>query len=269
MIQGNKGACPLAKIMIENNIELNTAIEAAKKAGEVLKKNFGQKYRVIRKSPKEMVSIVDMEAQEAILAVMETNYPGYGIITEERRFNSGVEGKNWIIDPMDGTHNYIAGLPFSGVSIGLAKDNDFLLGVIFFPMEQRLYYAEKGKGAFLNDEPIAVSQNQELSKAMVTFDNQFHLNKKSFDYYKKLVERAFTTRILGTATNDVCMTAEGKIDGRIWVNTKICDIAAGIVILTEAGGRITNFDGTPCTLDSKQVVASNGKIHDELLAVVN
>jgi myo-inositol-1(or 4)-monophosphatase len=120
----------------------------------------------------------------------------------------------------------------------------------------------------LNDKRIAASQNRELAKAMVTFDNQFHLNKRSFDYYKKLVERAFTTRILGTATNDVCMTAEGKIDGRIWVNTKICDIAAGIVILTEAGGKITNFDGTPCTLDSKQVVASNGKIHEELLEVV-
>lgn len=255
--------------MIENNKELKIAIEAAKRAGEVLKKNFGQKYRVIRKSPKEMVSIVDMQAQEAILKVLETNFPGYGIITEERRSNSGVEGKTWIIDPMDGTHNYIAGLPFSGVSIGLAKDDDFQLGVIFFPMEDRLYYAVKGKGAFLNDVRITASQNQELSKAMVTFDNQFHLNKKSFDYYKKLVERAFTTRILGTATNDVCMTAEGKIDGRIWVNTKICDIAAGIVILTEAGGRITNFDGTPCTLESKQVVASNGKIHEELLEVVN
>lgn len=255
--------------MIENNEELNIAIEAAKKAGEILKKNFGQKYRVIRKSPKEMVSIVDMQAQKVILEILEPNFPGYSIITEERRSNPGREGKNWIIDPMDGTHNYIAGLPFSGVSIGLAKDDDFQLGVIFFPMEDRLYYAAKGKGAFLNNERIAASQNQELSKAMVAFDNQFHLNMKSFDYYEKLVERAFTTRILGTATNDVCMTAEGKIDGRIWVNTKICDIAAGIVILTEAGGKITNFDGTPCTLDSKQVVASNGKIHEELLEVVN
>lgn len=254
---------------MHDNQELEAAIEAAKKAGEVLKKNFGQKYRIIRKSPKEMVSIVDIQAQEAILNILEPNFPDYGIITEERRSNSGTEGKNWIIDPMDGTHNYIAGLPFSGVSIGLAKDDDFQLGVIFFPMEDRLYYAAKGKGAFLNDVRITASHNRELSKAMVTFDNQFHLNKKSFDYYKKLVGRAFTTRILGTATNDVCMTAEGKIDGRIWVNTKICDIAAGIVILTEAGGRITNFDGTPCTLDSKQVVASNGKIHEELLAVVN
>ncbi len=255
--------------MIKDNNELKIAIEAAGKAGEILKKNFGQKYRVIRKSPKEMVSVVDMQAQKAILEVLGAHFPGYGIITEEKTSDVDKEGKNWIIDPLDGTHNYIAGLPFSGVSIGLAKGNNFELGVILFPMEDRLYYAVKGKGAYLNHKQINVSQNLELSKTIVTFDNQFHLNEKSFDYYKRLTERAFTTRILGTATNDLCMTAEGKIDGRIWVNTKICDIAAGVVILTEAGGRITNFDGTSCTLESKQVVASNGKIHEELLEIVN
>jgi myo-inositol-1(or 4)-monophosphatase len=254
--------------MINNNNELEIALEAAREAGKILRENFGQKYRVLRKSPKEMVSVVDMQAQKAIIEVLEPRFPGYGIITEEKTSVVNSRGKNWIIDPLDGTHNYIAGLPFSGVSIGLAEGNDFLLGVIFFPMEDRLYYAAKGQGAYLNHEPIFASQNPELAKAMVTFDNQFHLNARSFEYYKKLVERAFTTRILGTATNDICLTAEGKIDGRIWVNTKICDIAAGIVILTEAGGRIGNFDGTPCTLDSKQVVASNGKIHDELLDVV-
>jgi len=250
------------------NEELSRAIYAAQKAGEILKKNFGQKYRVIRKSPKEMVSVVDMKAQKAILEILETHFPGYGIITEEKTPDVDKEGKNWIIDPLDGTHNYIAGLPFSGVSIGLAAGNNFELGVILFPMEDRLYYGVKGKGAYLNHQPISVSANVELSKAMVTFDNQFHLNEQSFAYYKRLVNRSFTTRILGTATNDVCMIAEGKIDGRIWVNTKICDIAAGIVILTEAGGRITNFDATPCTLESKQVVASNGKIHEELLDIV-
>jgi myo-inositol-1(or 4)-monophosphatase len=256
-------------IMITNNEELTRAIEAAKRAGEVLKRNFGRKYRIIRKSPKEMVSVVDMEAQKEILAVLESHFPGYGIITEERTNTVNKEGKNWIIDPLDGTHNYIAGLPFSGVSIGLAKGNEFELGVIFFPMEDRLYYAVKGEGAFFNDSPIEVTSNAELSKSIVSFDNQFHLNKNSFEYYRKLTERAFTTRILGTATNDLCMTAEGKLGGRIWVNTKICDIAAGIVIVTEAGGKVTNFDGSVCTLDSKQVVASNGKIHNELLEIIN
>ena len=254
--------------MIIKNNELEIALEAAQEAGKILKENFGQTYRVLRKSPKEMVSVVDMQAQKTIIEVLEPHFPGYGIITEEKTAAVDRWGRNWIIDPLDGTHNYIAGLPFSGVSIGLAEGNDFLLGVIFIPMEDRLYYALKGQGAYLNHEPISTSQNPELSKAMVTFDNQFHLNARSFEYYKNLVERAFTTRILGTATNDICLTAEGKIDGRIWVNTKICDIAAGIVILTEAGGKIGNFDGTPCTLDSKQVVASNGKIHDELLEIV-
>ena len=255
--------------MSKDNHELELAIEAAQKAGAVLRENFGRKYRVIRKSPKEMVSVVDMQAQKAILEVLEPQFPGYGIITEEKRANHNGRGKTWIIDPMDGTHNYIAGLPFSGVSIGLAEGDDFLMGVILFPMEDRLYHAIKGGGAYLNHKPISVSDNTELSKAMITFDNQFHLNEKSFEYYRRLTERAFTTRILGTATNDVCMTAEGKIDGRIWVNTKICDIAAGIVILTEAGGKITNFDGTDCTLESKKVIASNGKIHEELLEIVN
>jgi myo-inositol-1(or 4)-monophosphatase len=255
--------------MIKRNKELDTAIEAAWKAGEILQKNFGRQYRVIRKSPKEMVSVVDMEAQKAIMEVLEAIFPGYGIITEEKSNNADKDGKNWIIDPLDGTHNYIAGLPFSGVSIGLAEGSDFQMGVILFPMEDRLYYAVKGEGAYLNHRPIEVSPSPGLSKSIISFDNQFHLNEKSFAYYKKLTERAFTTRILGTATNDLCMTAEGKLGGRIWVNTKICDIAAGIVIVTEAGGKVTNFDGTSCTLDSKQVVASNGKIHDELLAIVS
>jgi myo-inositol-1(or 4)-monophosphatase len=255
--------------MITSNEELVAAIDAAREAGEILQKNFGKKYRVIRKSPKEMVSTVDMKAQKAILEILTHRFPDYGIITEEKTPDADTYMKSWIIDPMDGTHNYIAGLPFSGVSIGLAHGDEFELGVILFPMEDRLYYAIKGKGAYLNHRKISTSANTELSKAMVTFDNQFHLNEKSFDYYKRLTERAFTTRILGTATNDICMTAEGKIDGRIWVNTKICDIAAGIVILTEAGGQITNFDGTPCTTESRKVVASNGLIHKELLEIVN
>jgi len=254
--------------MINNNNELNKAIEAVQKAGEILKQNFGQKYRIIRKSPKEMVSVVDMQSQKAILETLEPNFPGYGIITEEKSSEIDKNGRNWIIDPLDGTHNYIAGLPFSGVSIGLTQGNDFLIGVIYFPMENRLYYAVKGQGAFLNHQPIEVSPATELSRSVICFDNQFHLNVNSLEYFKKLTQRAFTTRILGTATNDMSMTAEGKIGGRIWVNTKICDIAAGVVLVTEAGGKVTNFDGTPCTLDSKQVIASNGIIHEELLDIV-
>jgi myo-inositol-1(or 4)-monophosphatase len=254
--------------MIKGNEELDLAIAAAHRAGEVLKAHFRRRYRVIRKSPREMVSVVDMQAQQAILEVLGPRFPDYGVITEEKSPSAGTRERCWIIDPLDGTHNYIAGLPFSGISIGLAVSGRFELGVILFPMEDRLYYAVRGRGACLNHRRIAVSPGPELSKSIVSFDNQFHLNEHSFAYYRRLVERAFTTRILGTATNDLCMIADGRLGGRIWVNTKICDIAAGIVIVTEAGGRVSQFDGSPCTMASRQVVASNGLIHEELLAVL-
>lgn len=254
--------------MIRGNEELDLAIAAAHRAGDVLQAHFRRRYRVIRKSPREMVSAVDMEAQQAILDLLAPRFPGHGIITEERRPDAAAAERQWIIDPLDGTHNYIAGLPFSGVSIGLAVAGRFELGVILFPMEERLYYAVRNRGAYLNHRRIEVSPSPELAKSIVSFDNQFHLNERSFDYFRRLVGQAFTTRILGTATNDLCMIADGRLGGRIWVHTKACDIAAGLVIVEEAGGRVSQFDGAPCSLDSRQVIASNGRIHDELLAVV-
>lgn len=253
--------------MLIDNDELNTALKAARAAGKILKENFGKSYQVIRKSPKEMVTEVDIKSQKVITEILTHKYQSYGIITEEKRLLEIKNGKNWIIDPLDGTHNYIAGLPFSGVSIALTEDNQFYLGVIYFPMEDELYYGLQGGGAFCNEMPISVSDNDDLSKAIINYDNQFYLSERSFECYRILTEKAFTTRIFGTATKDVCLTASGKIDGRIWNNTKICDIAAGIVILTEAGGKITNFDGTSCNMNSFQVIASNGKVHEDLLNI--
>lgn len=253
--------------MIGISKDLDIAVQAVQKAGEVLRRHFGQKRHVIRKSPKEMVSEVDMQAQKEILQILEGYNPSYGILTEERRFQEPPSGKMWIIDPIDGTHNYIAGLPFSGVSIGLAEDNDFQLGAVYFPQEDELFCAVKGEGAFCNGEAIRVSENSDLSKAMICFDNQFHAHDRSFEYYRALTEKAFTTRILGVASRDLCLIASGRVDGRIWLNAKICDLAAGAVILQEAGGAITNTDGSALHLASREVVASNGKIHDQLLTI--
>lgn len=250
-----------------DNKDLNIAIHAARTAGKILKENFRKKYHVVRKSPKEMVSEIDLQSQRAIMDTLSMYNHDYSIITEEKRFTEKRGGKTWIIDPIDGTHNYIAGLPFSSVSIALADEGIFYLGVIYFPIEDELYHAVRGQGSFCNGEPISVSKNDSLSKAVVNYDNQFHLSDKSFDYYKVLTEKAFTTRIFGVATKDLCLIASGKIDGRIWLNTKICDIAAGSVILSEAGGAITNSDGSAITMDPNQVVASNRKVHDELLAI--
>jgi len=247
--------------------ELKAAIKAVKSAGAILKENFGKKHRVIRKSIREMVSEIDMRSQEAILEILEKEFPAYGIMTEEKSFIELGRDKNWIIDPIDGTHNYIAGLPFSGVSIALTEGNNFHLGVIYFPMEGELYIGIKDNGAYCNGNLIAVSKNPDISKAIINYDNRFYSDEKAFDYYKILTQKAFTTRIFGTATKDICLIASGRIDGRIWLDARICDIAAGIVILTEAGGRITDINGNSCVLDSKQVIASNGRVHNELLNI--
>lgn len=247
--------------------ELKLAVEAAQAAGAVLQSHFGTPYRVIRKSPREMVTEIDLKAQAAILDILAPS--GLGVETEERRLGPVQEGLRWIVDPLDGTHNYIAGLPFSGVSIALADESHFEVGVILFPMEGRLYTAVRGGGAFCNQEAIRVSQNRDISRTLVTYDNQFHLHPRSLEWFDRLTRAAFTTRIFGTATNDLALTASGRVDGRIFVNTKICDIAAGLVILTEAGGRVSDFAGRPCGLDARQVIASNGGIHDALLQIVS
>lgn len=248
--------------------ELNAAVKAAMKAGEILNRYFGQPFRVLRKSHHELVSEVDLKSQAAILEVLQAGGFEYDLVTEEKTNSVSKKGKTWVIDPLDGTHNYIAGLPFSGVSIALAEGSDFLLGVIYFPAEDLLFQAVRGEGAYKNGERISVSDNDDLGKAVVNFDNQFHRSKRSFSYFKQLVGRAFTTRIFGTASMDLCLIASGKIDGRIFLDSKLPDIAAGHVIVTEAGGKLTNFDGSRCDLNSRQVIASNGGIHTDLLDIV-
>lgn len=254
-------------MIFKNQEELLSAIRAVLASGKILKKNFSENYQVIRKSPKEMVSAIDMESQENLMNLLKKDFPAYGVITEEKQMGELTSENNWIIDPIDGTHNYIAGLPFSGISVALIKKDVFYLGVIYFPQEDELFYALLGQGAYANGRPIRVSENKDLAKAIINYDNQFYLSEKSFDYYKILTQKAFTTRIFGVATRDLCFISSGKIDGRIWNSTKICDIAAGLVILKEAGGKVTNFDGSEINIHSKSVVASNGYIHEQLLNI--
>jgi myo-inositol-1(or 4)-monophosphatase len=121
----------------------------------------------------------------------------------------------------------------------------------------------------MNDEKIQVSKNNDLEKSMITFDNQFYLNKKSFDVYKKIVDSCFTTRILGSAVYDFCLIASGKVDARVWNNTKVFDFAAGLTIVNEAGGKLTDFNGNEITLNSHDILASNSFVHQELLTVIN
>ena len=248
--------------------ELDIAKSVAKEMGKIQLKNFRKNLKVIRKSPKDFVSNVDLECQNLAYELLKKEFE-YEILSEEKRIQDDIETDLfWIIDPVDGTHNYISGLPNFGVSIALATKNEFLLGVIYLPYFDEMYYAVKNHGAFMNDEKIQVSKNDDLEKSMITFDNQFYLDKKSFEVYKKIVDGCFTTRILGSAVYDFCLIASGKIDARIWNNTKIFDFAAGLTIVNEAGGKITDFNGNIITLNSHDILASNGFVHKQILTII-
>lgn len=248
--------------------ELEQAKVVAREIGQVQLKHFNRDLRVIRKSTNELVSNVDMECQQLACDLLKAAF-SYPVLSEEVRDRREIESDRfWVIDPLDGTHNFVAGLPLFGVSVGLFSEGKFRLGVIFLPFFDRMIWAEEGQGAFVNGERVHVSSNKALHKSMVTYDNQFHLGEKAFRRYQELARVAFTTRILGSAVFDFNLIASTKIDARVWNSTKFFDFAAGVVIIQEAGGRVTDFRGRPVGLRTQEVVASNGFIHDEILRVL-
>ena len=250
-------------------LELEIAQNVAIGAGDLLLSLSQKDQHVVRKATRELVSEGDLGSEKFIIEQLQQFFPDDSIISEERQDLETSSERVWILDPLDGSHNFIAGLPFWSVSIGFMVASNLSLGVIFFPLENEMFYAVSGQGAFCNDKIISVSDNFELSNSVVMYDNQFHLDQHSFRRYESITNAAFTTRIFGTATKDLCLIASGTVDARIWNRTKLVDLAAGSVILRESGGEITDFGGKDPELDFRQVVASNGHIHKEILQEIN
>lgn len=246
-------------------LELESAIAAAKKAGNLLSKHFGKKTHTIRKNKNEFVTKIDIESQSIIIEYLGKDFPIYKVLTEETRFQKEINTLTWVIDPLDGTHNYISGIDNVGVSIALVSQQAFHMGVIYLPIKDLMLYAIEGQGAYCNDVKITVNNNVDITKSMIAYDNQFYLNRNIFKNFERLINTAFTTRIFGVATYDIALIAMGKIDARIWNCTKLVDIAAGNVIIREAGGKMTDFKNKPLSLNVKDVIASNGLVHDDLI----
>lgn len=246
--------------------ELQLALDTAQAIARTQMERFDQDFRVLRKETREFVTSVDLECHALAHEQLGICAP---VLSEETRgeFDFGHD-RCWIVDPLDGSHNFIAGLPNFGISVALVERGRFVLGVIGIPFFGETYHAVEGEGAFRNGEPVRVSPNAVLSKAMIAYDNQFHLSADGFDRYKRLTEAAFTTRILGSAAYDLALVSRGRIDARVLNATKVFDVAAGIVLVREAGGCVTDFAGDPVHVGSREILASNGHNHDALLAVL-
>lgn len=218
------------------------------------------------KSYKDLVTDCDIASEKAIISVLREAFPGSAFQSEEAGYKEG-ENWLWVIDPIDGTHNFIYGLPYYGISIAGVRENKFVVGLIYLPETKDCFFAYQNKGAYMNGQKIGVS-SRKLEQAMIAYDNQFQNHPLMLKNFKPVIDACFTVRILGSAVMDLCKVAEGVLDARILHKPKLVDFAAGVIIVEEAGGCVTDINGEKVTLNSSSVVASNGRIHQSLLNIL-
>jgi myo-inositol-1(or 4)-monophosphatase len=253
---------------------LNVMITAARKAGRSLIRDFGEveQLQVSIKGPANFVSVADHKAEDIIFKELNKARPGYGFLMEERGHVDGVDKTHrWLVDPLDGTTNFLHSNPMFAVSIGLEREGQLVAGVIYNPASDQLFTAEKGKGAFMNDRRLRVAGRKTLADALVTTGIP-HRGRDGHPRFLKEMEvmmrEVAGIRRTGSAALDLAFVAAGRFDAYWERNLKPWDLAAGIVIVREAGGFVTDLDGSEKMLESGDVVAANSNIHKALLPLI-
>ncbi len=252
---------------------INSVIEIAKEAGAFIReqrKTFSAD-KIEIKGLNDLVSYVDKTAEEIIVAALSKVLPEAGFITEEKTINRTGERYNWIIDPLDGTTNFIHGLPVYSVSIALQEYDELVLGVVYEVNQDECFYAEKGNSAYLNGNVIKVSDNPTLSKSLLATGFPYYDFEKQPAYialFTELMQTCHGLRRLGSAAVDLAYTACGRFDGYYEYNLNSWDVAAGILIVRQAGGHVVNFKGGDECLISRELLATNGEITKEMLSAI-
>jgi len=249
------------------------AISIAYQAGEILRENIGKITAddVKDKCPFDYVTEIDKACEQLIINSIKKHFPDHEILAEESGKNQNTHSYCWIIDPLDGTTNFIHGYPHSSVSIALQKETEMIFGVIYDPYRDELYHAEKGSGAYCNQNRIHVSQQANINNCLIATGFPFK-NRHLLELYWKVLSAIFMEvsgiRRTGSAALDLAYVACGRFDGFWELKLSPWDIAAGSIIIEEAGGEITDFEGKKNHIWSGDVIASNSIIHDFLLSKV-
>ncbi|MHB8069345.1 MAG: inositol monophosphatase family protein [Desulfobaccales bacterium] len=265
--------------MDEEFLDRVTAVgrQAALAAGAVLRQNYFKPHRITYKGAIDPVTESDLQSQEMIIALIRQTFPGHGLLAEETPGAGQLEqpealpAYRWIIDPLDGTVNFAHGFPAFCVSIAMEAQGTGQYGVIYDPLRDELFEARKGGGAFLNGRPISVSKTERLDRALLTTGFPYDIRERLPETLARLgrfLGVAQGVRRAGSAALDMCYVACGRFDGFWEENLKPWDTAAGALMIEEAGGRITTFAGAPYDIYAPNLLSSNGKIHDSLLALM-
>src|SRR5205085_2611314 len=271
-VRCSKTSCANSKsppIMLHSAL-INVMVKAARRAGRSLKRDLGEieHLQVSLKGPANFVSLADKRAEEMLYTDLSKARPGYGFLGEEGGTREGNDKSHtWIVDPLDGTTNFLHGIPQFAISIGLQREGTIIAGVIYNPANEELYIAERGKGAFLNDQRLRVAGRRKLNECVIACGlphigrGDHHLSRLEMT---EIQDKVAGLRRFGAAALDMAFVASGRLDGYWERNISPWDIAAGIIILREAGGFVTDIDGADAMFTKKHVVAGNETIQREL-----
>ncbi len=255
---------------------LNTAIEAARKAGDIIIRGSSQidRIKVESKARNEFVTQIDQAAEAAIIELVQQRYPDHAFLGEESGM-SGKEGADhlWIIDPLDGTTNFIHGFPQYCVSIGLKIKGRLAIGVVYDPNRQELFTASRGSGATLDGRRIRVSGRRDLDGALIGTDFPYRSNDEwletNLNIYRDVMTKAAGVRRPGSAALDLCYLAAGRLDALWMFGLKPWDIAAGVLILRESGGIVSSISDDGDYMESGNLLAGSPKVHSELKSLID
>lgn len=250
---------------------LETAIEAALKAGRMLRENLGTSREIMYKGEVDLVTNFDHQSQQMIYDHLVHNFPDHDFIAEEGLDEEKGSAYRWIFDPLDGTTNYAHGFPVFSVSIALEFEGQIICGVVYDPMREEIFSGAKDDGAYLNGERIKVSVMDDLNKSLLATGFPYDLRESeenNIDHFNRFVTRAQAIRRCGSAALDLCYVASGRFDGFWELKLKPWDVAAASLIVSEAGGHMSDFRNGEFSIYCQETLGTNGLIHRQMLDVL-
>ncbi|MCA2005141.1 MAG: inositol monophosphatase [Ignavibacterium sp.] len=253
---------------------INDIIQIAKEAGEIIRNAYRTKFSIEIKENniKNLVTEVDKKSEQTIIEFIRKNFPSHNILAEEGGEKKSSSDYIWVIDPLDGTTNFAHGLPIFSVSIGVQYKEETIAGVVYDVMRDVVCSAEKGSGAFENGKKISVSSNEKIEESLLVTGFPYNVAQnpeKAFERFIVMLKTARAVRRLGSAAIDFCYVANGVFDGFWEVHLNPWDICAGKLIVEEAGGKVTDFNGNPISIFNKTILSTNGKIHNKMIELLN
>ena len=257
-----------------NSANINVMVKACRKASKILIRDFGEveKLQVSIKGPGDFVTASDKKVEKILIEELQKARPNYSILSEEIGQIDNDESFRWIIDPIDGTANFLHGIPHFAISVGLEQDKEIICGIVYDPIKDEMFVAEKGNGAYLNNYRMRVSSRSKLKDCIIfTGGPKREAKNRELalkEYYNFSSEVMLPIRKLGSAALDMAYVAAGRCDGFWQRNLNYWDIAAGIILVKESGGFVTDFSGKNEYIQNKTILVTNSKVNNEMIEVL-